>query len=156
MRVGEVIPIQCYWEHPDYRYKRPSLRTPIAKRGDNIWHKDARGEWRGVPGALHDWSQRARDLRGKNALIATEFYYFGRNAIQVPGEFAPLLATTQGHKNTDDVTVINRFWNWLSQAAPKRGRIGEPADFTEAGCSAQRTEVDDDRGCESERGQPFS
>jgi hypothetical protein len=150
MRVGEVLPFQSYWEHPTYRYKRPSTRTAIATRGDNVWHRDARGEWRGVAGALHDKRHRDRDLRGEKALIATDFYYFGRNAIAVPDEFARLLATTRGHRNTDDQTLITRFWNWLSRTTPKRGRIGKPSDFTEGGCRAQRTEEDADESvCES-------
>lgn len=150
MRVRKVLPFQRYWEHPTYRYKRPSSRTAISTRGDNIWHQVARGEWRGIAGALHDKRHRDRDLRGENALIATEFYYFGCNAIAVPDEYTSLLATTQGHRNTYDVTLITRFWNWLSRTAPKRGRIGKPSDFTEAGCRAQRTEQDDDETvCES-------
>lgn len=143
MRVREVLPFQTYWDHRAYRYKRPSTRTPIARRGDNIWHRDARGEWRGVPGALHDKRHRERDLRGQNALIATNFYYFGREAIAVPTEFTRLLATTQGHRNTDDTALIARFWTWLSGAAPKRGRIGRPSDFTDEGCRAQRIEEED-------------
>jgi hypothetical protein len=52
MRVLEVLPYQDYWER--YPSKRPSSRTPASKRGDNIWHKDRAGVWRGVRGALHD------------------------------------------------------------------------------------------------------
>ena len=142
MRVGEVLPFQTYWER--YPSKRPSSRTPLSKRGDNIWHADSTGAWRGVRGALHDDSHRERDLRGANALIAEEFYYFGREAIVVPDEFASILATTQGHKNTYDIALITRFWAWLSRTAPRSGRIGQPTEFTEAGCRAQRTDKDDD------------
>lgn len=142
MRVGEVLPFQTYWER--FPSKRPSKDTPVSKRGDNIWHTDASGAVRGVPGALHGDSQQARDLRGENALISDEFYYFGGSAIVVPDKFASILATTQGHKNTDDVALIERFWAWLSRTAPHSGRIGQPTEFSEAGCRAQRTDTDDD------------
>ncbi len=116
----------------------------MTQRGDAVWHRDPSGTWRGVRGALHDYRHRERDLRGENALIASEFYYFGRDAIPVPPEFSGVLATTQGHKNTHDAKLIDRFWAWISRTARKSGRIGSPSEFTPAGCQAQRTEEDDE------------
>ena len=142
MRVGAVIPFQTYWER--YPSKRPNARSPIGKRGDNIWHRDTSGVWRGVPGALHGPLQRDRDLSGENVVIADEFYYFGRQAIPVPNRFDSLIATTQGHKNIRDLALITRFWGWVSRVAPKRGRVGLPSEFTEVGCRAQRTDTGDD------------
>jgi hypothetical protein len=141
MRVQQVLPFEVYWHR--YPSKRPSSRTGVSRRGDNIWHVRA-GVWRGIPGALHNQTHQARDLRGANALVAAEFYYFGRDAIVVPEAFASLLAVTQGHKNTYDDTLIARFWKWLSRRAPRNGRIGKPMDFTDAGCRAQRADKDDD------------
>jgi hypothetical protein len=142
MRVGEVLPFQTYWTR--FPSKRPSSRTSISKCGDNLWHTDSNGGWRGVRGALHDESHRERDLRGANALIAEEFYYFGSKAIVISEEFAPILATTHGHKNTYDTSLITRFWTWLSQIAPRSGRIGQPMEFTDSGCCAQRSDHEDD------------
>jgi Nucleotide modification associated domain 2 len=147
MCVGKILPLQDYWD--SYPSKRPSARTPVTRRGDAVWHRDSSGTWRGVRGALHDHRHRERDLRGENALIASEFYYFGRDAIPIPPEFSAILATTQGHKNTHDVKLIDRFWAWISRTARKAGRIGSPSEFTPAGCRAQRTEEDvEDTTCE--------
>ncbi len=55
-----------------------------------------------------------------------------------------MLATTQGHKNTYDTALIGRFWAWLSLATSRTGRIGQPMEFTDVGCRAQRTGRDDD------------
>jgi hypothetical protein len=132
MRVETVLPLDEYWER--YPSKRPSPKTPVRARGDNIWHRDAFGKWRCVPGALHDERNRNRDLRGCNALISSEFYYFGRDAIQIPYDFRCLIATTQGHKNTNDADLITRFWEWIKANAPKPGRTGIPFDFAEPGC----------------------
>jgi hypothetical protein len=132
MRVETVIPLHEYWER--YPSKRPSQETPVRARGDNIWHRDALGNWRCVPGALHDERNRDRDLRGRNALISSEFYYFGRDAIQMPPEFRCLIATARGHKNTDNADVVTRFWKWIKATAPKAGRIGIPFDFVGAAC----------------------
>ncbi|HEX7979456.1 MAG TPA: hypothetical protein VF461_12700 [Gemmatimonadaceae bacterium] len=141
MRVQDVLPFEVYWKR--YPSKRPSQRTAVSRRGDNIWHFRA-GVWRGIPGALHDQTHRARDLSGENALVAAEFYYFGRDAIVVPEAFASMLAVTQGHKNTYDNVLISRFWTWLSRVAPRNGRIGQPTEFTDGGCRAQRADKDDD------------
>ena len=139
MRIREVLPLQTYWKC--YPSKRPSSRTPVTKRGDNIWHRDISGAWRGVRGALHDERHSEHDVRGEHALIASEFYYFGRDAIEVPKRFKGILATTQGHKNTYDVDLITRFWDWLSAAAPKAGRIGQPSEFREVGCALETMKV---------------
>lgn len=141
MRVSEVLPLEAYWNR--YPSKRPSMRTAISKRGDNIWHY-ADGAWRGVRGALHDETHRERDLRGTNALIAEDFFYFGREARIVPMPYASMLATTQGHRNTYDVQLITRFWKWLSRTAPRMGRIGQPTDFSDAGCRDERAHREDE------------
>jgi hypothetical protein len=132
MRVRTVLPFQDYWKC--YPSKRPSPETAVKKRGDNIWHRGAFGNWRGIPGALHDERHRDRDLRGRNALISSEFYYFGRDAIPIPNEFRLLIATARGHKNTYNSDLINSFWKWIKRSAPKPGRIGVPVDFDEAVC----------------------
>src|SRR5687768_14434591 len=136
MRVDEVLPLDVYWKL--YPSKRPSQRSETSKRGDNIWHRSRRS-WKVVPNAFHNREHRTRDLSGANALVAKEFYYFGRDAIPLPARFQSLLASTQGHKNTSDVRLIEAFWRWLSRSASARGRIGEPLLFDDEGCRAQRT-----------------
>ncbi len=142
MRVETVLPFDEYWER--YPSKRPSAESPVKKRGDNIWHRDAFGNWRCVRGALHDERNRDRDLGGRNALVSSEFYYFGRDAIQIPVEFRCLIATARGHKKTDNVDLIASFWEWLTANTPKPGRIGIPFDFAEAVCGV----------CECNQGAP--
>jgi hypothetical protein len=140
MRVGEVIPYREYWDR--FPSRRPSARSPIASRGDNIWHQDDKGRWHVVRGALHTIAHRDRDLGGLNVLIASELYYFGREAIPIPGRFAGVLATTQGHKNTEDESIIRDFWRWLSTRP--RGLAGLPSAFDKAGCCVERAALDDD------------
>jgi hypothetical protein len=144
MRVKEVIPYQKYWRDSRFAGRKPSKRTAISQRGDNIWHQDRAGKWHVCPGACHDASHRERDTGGANALVATEFFYFGRSAVRIPSQFAGVLAQTQGHKNTSDWESIDRFWNWVSEIAPKSGRIDYPSDFTEEGCRRQVTDLEAD------------
>jgi hypothetical protein len=143
MRVKCVLPYEEYWIDPRFANRKPTPKTAISRRGDNIWYKVGR-KWRVVPGAFHDASLRRGDISGKNALIATEFFYFGRAAIRVPKGFQSILATTQGHKNTTDSTIINDFWNWVRSSAFKPGRIAEPCDFADDACRAQCSYVEED------------
>jgi hypothetical protein len=142
MRVGEVLPFEDYWTR--FPSKRPTPISAITKCGDNIWRKTSSGDWRCVKGAFHDESHQQRDLSGKHVLIASEFYYFGQDAIDIPERFKPLVAVTQGYKNTLDVTEIKAFWRWLEKAAPKLGRIGDPAHFTSTACRIHRGDHEDD------------
>jgi hypothetical protein len=144
MKVSEILSYQEYWDEPLYAYRKPSSATSITRRGDNVWHRDASGHWQIAPGAIHNESHKDHDLRGEKVLISTEFFYFGRDAIQVPEEFLPILATTQGHKNNRDPGTIGRFWDSLSKAAPKPGRNGDPSEFTDEGCRAQCSHVETD------------
>jgi hypothetical protein len=144
MRVKEVIPYQEYWRDSRFARRKPSRRTAISRRGDNIWHQDRADKWHVCAGACHDESHCERDTGGVNALVATEFFYFGRSAIRIPSRFADMLAQTQGHKNTRDRERIDRFWDWVSKAAKRSGRIDYPSDFAEEGCRIQFSEIEAD------------
>jgi len=145
MRVKEVLSFKEYWADPRFASRIPSLATPVSRLGDNIWHCNAKGEWQVVPGAIHDESSLEHDTSGENALVATEFFYFGREAIPVPRKFSQLLASTQGHKNTHDTHKIDAFWDWLSRTASKGGRIGDPSEVLddESLCRCREIEGDD-------------
>jgi hypothetical protein len=149
MRVKEIIPYSEYWRDSRFAMRKPSNKTAIGRRGDNIWHHNRGGKWRVCPGACHDESHRERDIGGVNVLIAIEFYYFGRSAIRIPSRFTNMLPRTQGHKNTRDPAMIGSFWKWVTKVAKKSGRKDYPSDFTEEGCRNQRceTEIDDGEEC---------
>lgn len=143
MKVKYVVPYKCYWMDSRFASRKPSPKTAISRRGDNIWHFED-GRWRVVAGAFHDMSHLERDISGTNALISTDFFYFGNQAVAVPKRFIRLLATTQGHKNTFDSAKIKSFWNWVKSKAEKSGRIGNPFEFTDDGCRAQCNEIEED------------
>lgn len=130
MLVDAALPFDDYWTR--YPSKRPSRETAVKSRGDNIWRRDSAGNWRCVPGAIHGEDNRKRDLSGCNALISSEFYYFGRDAILIPQRFRSLIATTQGHKNTTEPKLVASFWAWIKAQAQKPGRVGLPVHFDAA------------------------
>jgi hypothetical protein len=143
MRVKEILTYQQYWKDPRFAGRRPSSRTSISRCGDNIWHRETNG-WKAAESDFHDRTHLERDTNGVNALIATEFFYFGSKAIRVPTRFRSMLATTQGHKNTYDRDRIERFWDWIANKATKPGRIADPWEFNGDACRAQCGEVEPD------------
>jgi len=136
MRVEAVLTFEQYWK--SYPSKQPSPSTQVKALGDNIWHRDASGNWCCAAGARHGERNRQRDLKGRNVLVSREYYYFGRDAITIPDRFRRLIAPTQGHKNTNDSHLISRFWEWVAANAPKLGRIGLPFDFAEPICECNQ------------------
>jgi hypothetical protein len=92
---------------------------------------------------MHQKAHKKRDLGGLNVLIATEFYYFGKDAIRVPKRFSGLIARSRGHRNSHDSAAIEKFWSWLRSASRRRGRIGLPHHFNDGGCQMQRCERED-------------
>src|SRR5947209_4857876 len=73
MRVKSVLTYEKYWGSPEFANRKPSPKTAISRRGDNVWYRE-NGDWNVVEGAFHDISFRDRDISGKNALIATESF----------------------------------------------------------------------------------
>jgi hypothetical protein len=65
-----------------------------------------------------------RDLSGRNALIADEFYYLGHKAIPVPGALRDVVPQTQGHRRIRDRAVVEAFVSWVRRRPA--GRSGVP------------------------------
>lgn len=152
MRVKWILPYLDYWRNSKFAGRKPSQKTAVSRRGDNIWHKE-KGKWRVVANAYHDAKHRDRDISGENVLIATDFFYFGSDPIPVSRKFWRLLAKTQGHKNTYDCEIIDIFWKWVKQQArassisksrPKQGRIADPFKFTDDARHAHCCEIEEE------------
>jgi hypothetical protein len=130
MRVQDVLTFDEYWRR--YPSKRPSPESQVTRCGDNIYHGDARGNLVTERGAFHDEHSREHDLSGKNVLISSVFYYFGRDAIPIPEEYHCIIKSEPGCKNTFDKRLIDRFWNWVAGQCPRMGRIGLPYEFEDS------------------------
>lgn len=144
MQVDRILTFDEYWSNVEFANRKPTLNSAESRRGDNIWHSTD-GTWKVVEGAFHDERALKRDTGGEKVLIAKEFYYFGRDAVEIPSDFECLLAKTQGHKNTGDGNEIRAFWEWIkSQSAPRMGQIGEPFVFGETECPMQCEENEEE------------
>ena len=110
--------------------KVPDLHSadPRHRAGDSVY--DFSGDmWEKRPG-VHDGDleQQARDHAGKYALLSTCFWYYGRDAIQVPSGILSLDPKRQGHRSRANDLYIKDFNRWIESFAGKpQGRLGMPA-----------------------------
>ncbi len=94
MRVQEQLPLERYFHDGRFQIKKPDASSADHRRhvGDNLYFR-VDGQWKQLQGGTHTQHNVRKDLGGKNALVAERFYYFGRNAVEIPAE---LKAIAQG------------------------------------------------------------
>jgi hypothetical protein len=82
MEIGEILPLDAYFHDPRFQVKKAiplGSHNTMMERGDNIYHLDDKGDFRQLVNDNHDEGELVKDTKGKNVLIAKQFYYFGRN-----------------------------------------------------------------------------
>ena len=121
MQVAETLTFDQYWADDRFRSKRPVFnKGMIHKYGDNIYHHN--GE-RWVQELSHHSMENGsinyinlnRDTGTNRVLVATDFFYFGCNAISVPTKFENLIAHGIGHRVSEDIDLINEFISYMNQ-----------------------------------------
>lgn len=92
MQIGEVIPLDAYFEDTRFAIKRPPSESldPVALCGDNIYYRDHRGEYEQLQNRHHTWADAFHDTAGVNALVSTRFYYFGSDCFVPDGGWVGL------------------------------------------------------------------
>lgn len=119
MQVEEILSFDEYWEDCRFKSKRPTFNKGIMHMyGDNIYHH-LEDRWMQEPshhsnmdGSIN-YANLNRDTQTDKVLIATEFYYFGNNAIMIPKEFDSLIWKGRNHKVCDDEMLILRFIDFM-------------------------------------------
>jgi len=121
MLVDEILTFDEYWEDPRFRNKRPIFNKSVMfMYGDNIYHTSD-GEWMQEPShhsktdGTINYINLNRDTQADRVLVATEFYYFGENAISVPTIFNPLIWRHIGYKICDDDLLVGKFVQYIRQ-----------------------------------------
>jgi hypothetical protein len=72
MKVTDKMTFNDYWE------KYPKKRTEFSSLGDNIYHKNKKGEYDQEPNPIHFYEHKKRDLSSEMVLISTNYKYFGK------------------------------------------------------------------------------
>ena len=128
MQVSRALTFDKYFGDPRYACKKPGPNNPL---GDNIYRKGSFGRLEQIRNSSHDQSHVERDLSTNRVLISEDFYYFGREAPQLPEKFTPLLHTTQGHKRVGtsphECALIFELISWLQEHFSP-GVQGEPTE----------------------------
>lgn len=126
MRVGRGLTFDMYWEQPEYECKKPSKENGC---GDNIYKKGPNGALVQVKNQSHSEVHFEKDTHVNRVLISKNFYYFGKEAPEIPVKMQTILHSVQGHKRirpTDNQYIqASRLIEWL-QKNYKPGMLGEP------------------------------
>lgn len=122
MEVSQVMSLADYDEHcrSSLQAKLPVWRPgePFERQvGDCLYWQEADGRWRQRPG-VHGPGNQAEDLRGENALLAENFFYFGDRGVELPVEFRSICHPMPGHKVHANDGIKDDVVRWL------RGGLG--------------------------------
>lgn len=131
MLVDEVLTFDEYWDDPRFQNKRPIFNKSVMYMyGDNIYHH-LENKWAQEPSHHSkvdgniNYINLNNDTKTDRVLIATEYYYFGNNAIDMPIEFASLIWRQIGYKICRDESLVERFIEYIRRNF-ERGIHGIP------------------------------
>lgn len=122
MRVEEILTFDEYWVDCRFRCKRPAFnRGMMHMYGDNIYHHIG-DNWMqelshhsNIDGSINYLNLNRDTNTTDRVLISTEFYYFGNNAINIPGEFELLIGKQRNHRVCYDQILIEKFIHFMRQ-----------------------------------------
>lgn len=135
MQVAEILSLNDYWLDKRFQYKKPLMNGTLSTMfGDNFYYLDEKENWvqidcahKNVDGIYNEEHIR-KDIGGKNALIAENFYYFGDKAPQIPENLLAVCHSTQGVKIVTPEELANQFLDWLRNRFEK-GMHGLPISW---------------------------
>ena len=100
MKVTEKMTYNKYWEDKRFVLKKYSNKNSKRKCGDNIYHKNSKGDWIQEKNQFHIGEKiKNHDTQTDTVLISNHFFYFGKKHIELPHYFKKIAnKLTQGHK----------------------------------------------------------
>lgn len=123
-------PLAAYFEDPRFALKKPTLdtRSPRLRCGDNIYSDDGKGGYRWWPNEHHKQSSLLHDTGGRNALISSNFWYFGRKALVPPEGWALFLGEklSDGRSFYCPPMFLERISDYFHEMGIKSGIHGDP------------------------------
>lgn len=136
MQVEEKLTFDQYWSDSRFFYKKPRMNGSNRQNyGDNIYHSDKDTNFFIQENSHHslfdgsiNYDNYNRDLKSKFVLISKNYWYFGKDAIQIPQQYRGIVKYGIGHSKIEDNLLITEFVGWLESIRGK-GYIGEPFKF---------------------------
>jgi len=140
MQVTKKVSFDEYWSDPNYAVKKPVRNGSRAMLvGDNIYHRDStHAAWQqedshhSSDDGTADIYNLQRDTGSNNVLISERFWYFGRNAPNVPKKIFEAIgySNVRSHRRMDRATAQPLIDWLLSQYGRTRNLLlGYPFDF---------------------------
>ena len=151
MQIAEKITIADYYHDPRFRTKIPNPHADraIERCGDNIYrplrkHAVEPAHFKQLPNPNHMEGVKAcgrrkpasgfhvNDIGGKNVLIASDFIYFGQDAIEIPASLCPYLSKRPppcGNKISGACAKL--FIDFVFSQAKGKRVIGPPHSWPE-------------------------
>ena len=126
MQVSRALTYELYWSYPEYEGKKPNKNN---LRGDNIYKNGEYGALIQIPNQCHSEKHFKTDTSVNRVLISKEFYYFGKEAPEIPEQYRSIIHTGQGHTQIKPTSrnsmTVSVFLIWLRDNF-KQGVNGEP------------------------------
>lgn len=124
MNVTEILPLAEYYRDQRFKNKIPAGPTQAAvhRAGDNIyrplseWAHES-DDFERLENRNHDEKDKKKDISGKNVLISNHFFYFGKNALEIPDNVSPRVPKYQSSHGvrTYDQARIAAFIDYVAQ-----------------------------------------
>ena len=156
MEITERMTYDEYWKNKRFSEKKYSDKTSKRKYGDNIYHKDLKGDWIQEKTQFHNKEKdKNHDTQTDAVLISNNFFYFGKSYVHLPENFKRLVnRLPRGHKYKDMEKKGKKLIKLLEKKY-KNGRHGYPVDYKdiENKCNSQKPRKKDSQmksqGCRS-------
>lgn len=112
------------------RYCQSSLRKKLpdwrsrdcARRAGDCIYDFATASTPTLREGIHSAENMETDLSGVNALLSTDFYYFGNNALPLPKRLHPIVQK-RGHKSDANDPYKDTFVRWICASRMAHNRV---------------------------------
>lgn len=119
MKVEEILTFDEYWDDSRFKNKHPVFNKGMMHMyGDNIYHH-SQNKWvqdpshhSNIDGSIN-YKNLNQDTKADKVLVATEYYYFGNNAIKIPAEYNALIWNRRNHKVCCDEVLTLSFIDYI-------------------------------------------
>ena len=131
MEVERRLTLRDYFYHSDFDCKKPDIQgTDEQKCGDNFYSFE-NDSWIQYETLYHRGNQYLKkDTRYNPPVFASrKYWYFGKNAVDVPQQFEELIAKQNIQANHISTSRVSAFCQWVK--GYKTGMHAYPRDFLE-------------------------
>jgi len=117
MEILRVMQMGKYFTDPDFESKKPKNSPDWQERcGDNIYEQLEDGTW--VQHAIDFHStegEKIQDTKHPKVFIASQFWYFGKESLIVPPQYAPLIPDGRGIRCQHNPDLAEQLMRWVAK-----------------------------------------